>query len=124
MNEESTITKTKIKTSTKAVLGFIALGAVAAGFFLVLKAPTVTLTTSKYVCEDSDGGNNKNLRGYIQIKNPDAGFATVTSAEDYCLGTADLKEHFCSTVPSVIYSSIVPCNKPGCKDGACLPPAL
>jgi hypothetical protein len=48
MNGQSTITKTKIKTSTKAAIGLLALGSVAAGlvFFTQRKAPTPTTLTS------------------------------------------------------------------------------
>ncbi len=124
MNEQATTTKTKIKTSTKVVLGLLAVGgSIVAGFFIVTTAPTATLTTATYICEDSDGGNYPNTKGLAQIKNSADGYKVVTSAEDYCLNSTQLIERFCSSDSSKITTLSVPCKKPlGCGDRRCLSP--
>lgn len=121
MNEQSTMTKTKIKTSTKVVLGLLVVGgSMVAGFFIVTTAPTATLTTASYICEDTDGGNNPKYWGLTQIKNSADGYSVVASAEDYCLSTTQLIERFCSSDSTKITSLSVPCPKPeGCKDRRC-----
>lgn len=108
----STMTKTKIKTSTKVGMALVGLGAIAAGML-------VFLPTTKLVCQDSDRGNVPAVKGTTQLQ--DLSHITVASSTDYCIDGTSLKEYYCKADGASITSDIVPCPSGSeCSDGACV----
>lgn len=65
-------------------------------------------------CEDSDGGNNINVKGYVQLTIPDIGFEDE-KIFDYCVNPLQVGEYSCAD--DVALNSFV-CAF-GCGDGKC-----
>lgn len=94
MAEPSTVTKTKIKTSTKVVLALAGLGAIAAGLTFFSFKPVAEIPAA--VCSDSDvtaafpNGNNPYTKGTVSISGSAAG-------QDTCTRDGKLIEFYCDT---------------------------
>ncbi len=122
MGEQSTATKTKIKTSTKVVLGLLAVGSIVAGFTIFSTKPTATITT-QYACKDSDNGINLFTSGRVDIITTNTlGSYIVSSSKDFCVSPSQVREFYCVSTSTHLFDSSLFLCEFGCKDRACFAP--